>query len=291
MKKALKVVVGAVVVVAVALGVAWFMVDSIAKTGIERGATYALGVDTRVDSVRLSLLKGELGMTGLVVSNPEGFKTPHLLKTGQLDLALRPGSVLEETVEINRFELDGVDLHLEQKPGTTNVSVILENIARLSGDKTEEETKGGKKVKVDRVVIRNVVAHIQVLPIGGEAATLTVKVPEIVLEDVTSDNADGVAMSELVRRLVPAILAAVVDKGKGIVPDADLGRLSGDVAAASKALGDGAGRLVNQVGGQAAKALEGLGTTAKDAGDKIKKGIGGALEGLLKGKKGEEKAE
>lgn len=248
-------------------------------------------MDTRVDSVRLSLLKGELGMTGLVVSNPEGFKTPHLLKTGQLDLALRPGSVLEETVEINRFELDGVDLHLEQKPGTTNVSVILENIARLSGDKTEEETKGGKKVKVDRVVIRNVVAHIQVLPIGGEAATLTVKVPEIVLEDVTSDNADGVAMSELVRRLVPAILAAVVDKGKGIVPDADLGRLSGDVAAASKALGDGAGRLVNQVGGQAAKALEGLGTTAKDAGDKIKKGIGGALEGLLKGKKGEEKAE
>jgi hypothetical protein len=289
MKKALKVVIGIVVVIAVVLGAAWLMIDHLAKAGIERGGTYALGVPTRVDTVSLRLLKGELDLAGLTVANPEGYKTPHLLKTGRLDVAMRPASVLGDAIEVNRFELDGVDLHLEQKPGTSNVSVILDNIARLSGEK-RGEAEGGTKVKVDRIVIRNVVAHIQVLPIGGEATTLTVKVPEIVLEGVTNDNAQGVAVSELVRRLVPAILAAVVDKGKGIIPDADLGRLGDSVAATSKALGAGAGKLVQQVGGRAAEALQGLGTTVKGAGEKIKEGVGGALEGLLGGKKkGEEK--
>jgi len=121
--------------------------------------------------------------------------------------------------------------------------------------------------------------------VGGEATTLNIPIPEIVLENVTQDNAQGVAVSELMRRLVPAILAAVVDKAKGVVPDADLDRLSTNIADAAQSVGQGAANLVNQAGGRAAKALEGLGIDTKKAGEDVKKGVGGALDKIFGGKK------
>jgi len=286
MRRILKIAVGTVVALLILAAVAWLAVDSLARTAIERGATYALGVPTHVDSVDVGLLGGHVRVEGLTVANPPGFQTPHLMKSGRLDVQADPGSLLGDTVVANRFELDGLDLHVEQKLGGSNISTVLENIKSKAGEKPEETEEGaGRKVRVDRIVLRNVVAHVQVLPVGGEATTLNVEVPEIVLEGVTSDNAGGVAIGELTRRLVPAILAAVVSKGKGVLPDADLSRLSGDVASAAQALGAGAGRLVHQIGGDAAKTLEGLGSKVKEAGESLKKGLGDALRGILGGRK------
>jgi hypothetical protein len=124
-----------------------------------------------------------------------------------------------------------------------------------------------------------------VLPIGGNATTLDLKIPEIILKDITQDNAAGVAVPELMKRLVPAILAAVVDKGKGVIPDADLKRMGSDVAATAQALGAGAGRLVQQVGGDAGKALEGLGTGVQKVGESATKGVGDAIKSIFGGDK------
>jgi len=269
MKRFLKSTLWIVVPLVALLAVAWFFIDSIAKTAIEQKTTDALGVTTTVEAVKINPLKGAVRIDGLTIRNPEGFKTPHFIKTGRFDLGVRLGSLLEDTLEVNRFDLDGLDMHLEQKPGSSNTSVILNHIKKGRGGKggpKQAEPAGepsGKKVKVNRIVIRHIVAHVQVLPVGGKAATLDVKVPEIVLNDVTSDNAAGVAIAELVRRLVPAVLAAVVEKGKGIIPEADLDRLSADVADAAAALGDAVGQLIRQSGGDAAKLLEDLKASLK----------------------------
>jgi hypothetical protein len=264
MKKLVKIILIVIAVIMLGLIVGYLAMDSIAKTAIERGGSYALGVDTRVDSVSVGLLRGEIGIRGLVVGNPEGFKTPHLMKADRVDLAVRPGSLMGDVIEVSRFEIDGLDMNLEQKIGSTNVSAIMQNAQGAGGGKAQDSKEpGGKKVKAGRVVVRNVVAHVQVLPIGGQATTLDVKVPEIVLTDVGSDSAGGGAtVSELMRKIVPAVLAAVVDKCKGAIPDADF-----------KRLGDGVG-----------KTLEGLGTPIKGAGEAATKGAGKLLEGIF-GKK------
>jgi len=288
MKKALKIIGIVVVVLVVALLVVWLMIDSIAKTAVERAGSQALGVDTRVDSVSLHLFRGEAIVSGIAISNPKGCETPHLMKTGSLEAAVDIGSLFTDTVVIRKFEIDGLDMNIEQpKLGATNVTTLLDNIKASGGSQPEEKKEAsGKKFKVDHISVRNVVAHIQVLPIGGKATLFDVKVPEIQMDNVTSDNASGVAMPELMRRLIPAILMAVVDKAKGIIPDADLNKLSGDITATTQALGQGAANLVNQAGGQAAaKALEGLGTGVKQAGEAVPKGIGGTLENILGGKK------
>ena len=267
MKRFLKITLWIVIPLVVLLAVAWFFIDSIAKTAVEQKTTDALGVTTTVEAVKINPLQGAVRIDGLTIRNPEGFKTPHFIKTGRFDLGVRLGSLLEDTIEVNRFDLDGLDMHLEQKPGSSNTSVILNHIKKSGGGHSASLMAGkggpkqaepagessGKKVKVNRIVIRHVVAHVQVLPVGGKAATLDVKVPEIVLNDVTSDNAAGVAVGELVRRLVPAILAAVVEKGKGIIPEADLDRLGADLADAAAALGDAVGQLIRQSGGDVGK--------------------------------------
>jgi len=292
MKKALKIIGIVVVVLVVALLVVWLMIDSIAKTAVERAGSQALGVDTRVDSVSLHLFRGEAIVSGIAISNPKGCETPHLMKTGSLEAAVDIGSLFTDTVVIRKFEIDGLDMNIEQpKLGATNVTTLLGNIKASGGSPPEgKKEASGKKFKVDRIVVRNVVAHFQFLPVGGKASMLDVKVPEIQMDNVTSDNAAGVAMPELMRRLIPAILMAVVDKAKGIIPDADLNKLSGDITATTQALGQGAANLVNQTGGQAAKALEDLGAGAKQTGEAVQKGLGGTLENVFGGKKTEEPA-
>jgi hypothetical protein len=287
MRKVLKIAAVIVAVLVAGLLVAWLCIDWIAKAGIEKGGAYALGVATNVDSVSLSLLGGEMKINGLKVANPEGWTTPHLMKAERIEVGLRLGSLMGDTVEVTRFEIQGLDMNIEQKLGSSNVSALLNNIKSTGGGGQKEQPKeaGGRKVKVERVVVRDVVAHAQVLPIGGKATTLDIKVPEITMDNVTQDNAAGVAVPELMRRLFPAILASVVDKGKGVLPDADVKKLSGDIASATESLGKGASNLVNQVGGGVGKLLDGL----KPGGDLFKepgkKGIGESLQDLLGGKK------
>jgi len=287
MRKLVKFALGILIVLVLLLAVVWLSIDYIAKAGIEAGGTYAFGVKTTVNSVSLGILSGQAKVNDLAIANPEGFKTPHLMKTGRIEVGVNTGSILGDTVQVDKFEIDGLDLNLEVNVGSTNISALLDNINKAAGGRKPQETKdsGGRKVKVGQVRISNVVAHVRALPIGGNATTLELKIPEIVLKNVTEDNAGGVAVPELMRRLVPAILAAVIEKGKGVIPDADLKRLGNDVAATAQALGAGAGRLVQQMGGDAGKAIEGLGTGIQKIGEPATKGVGDALKGIFGDKK------
>ena len=67
--------VGLVLVALLVVAGASLYVNQILGTAIERGATYALGVDTRVGFVRLRLLDGEFRLSRLRVDNPSGFGT------------------------------------------------------------------------------------------------------------------------------------------------------------------------------------------------------------------------
>ena len=247
MKKLIKALVAIVIVVLIAAGLAWYFIDAIARTGIEKGATYALGVETTVDDLSLSLLGGTMTMDGLTVSNPEGYTTPHLVRSGRFDLKVDPGTVLKDKVVVNRFHLDGLDMNIEQKGlRQSNLSVIMGNLKRFKGpDKQEpdkpKEEPSGKKVVVDRIVIENVVAHVHLASIGSK----TVKVPRIVLENVSNDG-QGLTISELTARLLPAILAAVLEEGGDIIPDDLADALDDDLDGAVKALGGNASELVKQ---------------------------------------------
>jgi len=268
MKRSVKVLVGILIVLILAAVVIGLMIDSIAKAGVERGGTYALGVDTKVDSLSLSLLSGRLTMDGLRIANPEGYKTAHLMKSGRFDVEVETGSVLTDTIRIPRFELDGLDLNIEQKLGKTNVGEVMDHLKQLSGDEAKKE--GGKELNIDSVVIRNVKATVQVLPIGGQASTVTVEVPLIELKNLTPENRKGIVLGELIQKLFPAIMGGVLDKGGDLLPAGLKGDLTKNVEGLKKITEDATKKL--KEAGQ--KVIEGVG---KDVGD-----VGKKLDDLLK---------
>lgn len=241
-----RIVIGVVVLVVVAVAGVWLRIDSLAKRAVERGGEFALGVPTTVDTLTLSLVGGSLRMDRLNIANPTGFGSNHLMRSGRFEMAVRPGSVLSDTIEIPMFELNGLDLNIEAKGLKTNIAAVLEHVRKLGGSgeagqpAPQQQTRGGKKVRVNRVVIRDVVAHV-VLP-GGRP--LTVKVPTIELNNVSSDKPIDVA--ELIGRLMPAIVAAVLEQGKEIIPAELLAGLQMDVAGTVAALGGQATQLVQQ---------------------------------------------
>ena len=280
MKKLLVRLVLAVVVLVVVAGVVGYLwLDTIAKEAVQRGGTYAMGVDTTVDKVSLRPFAGQLQMQGLNVANPKGFNGAHLMQTGTFELELVPSSLMDKTIVLKKFELDGLDMYIDQQMPRSNISVIMDNLKKLGDEKPKDQKPSeGKNYRVDLITIRNVVAHVKVL-VGPE---LTIKIPEIQLKNVTGDNAAGVALPVLVARILPAILAAVLEQGKGVLPPELAAALRGDVSALTAQLGGQAQQMVKGVQGEIGKTVGSV--LGKDANQPKTPG-GGLLDGILGGKK------
>ena len=291
MKKILfRIILGFVLVIVLAIAAVLLGIDSIAKSAVQKGASYALGVETTLGSIDVRLLDGQIIMDDLNIANPEGFTSPRLVHTGHLDVQVDLASVLSDTVEVRKFELDGLEMHIEQKLGGSNISKIMDNIKRLSKDEGKGEDKDedkaepvsqgpSKQVKVKRILIKNVVAHFH-LPVGP---ALKVKVPTIELKDVSSDGAGGVT-GQLVSQIFPAILKAVLESAQGIVPADFLKGLDKELLE----LGGEAFEQTKKVAGEMKEALEesGIDEKLEGAGEAVEKGVDELGEGLEKLGKG-----
>lgn len=256
------------VVLIVILLVIVLAIDLIVETGVEKGATYALGVDTTIDDLSLSLLRGRLRMDGLRVDNPEGFKSENLMTSGTFELALQIGSLFTDTVEVDSFLLDGLDIHIEQGLGKSNVGVIMDNLKKFESDEPaeDESRQAGKKVKVNKIVIRNVNAYFHI----GGAPAIKVPVGEIVITEISSDGG-GIMMGRLISKIMIAIFEGAFDAGKGKVSaetlkgmTSQLDELTSAAMEHSKKILDGASKAVDDAGKSIGDLLKKLPGTKKE---------------------------
>lgn len=284
MKKILfRIILGFVLVIILAVVAVVLGIDSIAKSGVEKGASYALGVETTVDSIDVRLLDGQIVMDKLNVANPEGFTSPRLVQTGQLDVQVDLPSLMSKTVEVSKFELDGLEMHIEQKSGGSNISKIMDNLKRLSKDTEEDKDEPvsegpSKKVLVKRILIQNVVAHFKMLV--GPA--LKVEVPTIELKDVSSEGPGGAA-GQLTSQILEAVLEAILKNAKGVVPADFLEGLDKEFLE----LGGQALEQAKEVTKEVEKVLEdsGVEESLKDAGKSVEEGLNKLGEGIFGSKK------
>jgi hypothetical protein len=264
------------IVIIIAAVLALFMyIDYAAKVGIERGATYALGVQTTVGGADVGIFSGEFGMTGLNVANPEGFDTPHFLKLDDSAVAVSLGTLRQDTVDLPRLHLTGLDMNLEKKAGKSNYDVILDNLKRLeSGEKPKDETGEGKNFVIREVLIKDVNVQVDVLPIGGELSRVKVPIDEIRLTDVGTGDQNGVKFTELADVILKSLFAAVIENGADL-PGEVLGELQNGLAGL-QSLGDMGIGVAAVIDGQVQELAGTIGKTAEELG----KGLGEAAGGL-----------
>lgn len=291
--------------------------NQLAKRAVEEGGSYALGVPTKVDSVKLGIFSGEFGLKGLDVANPSStggaaYTSPRFLGLGSGEVKVDYSALQQPVVTLPALTLSDIDVSLEKKGGKANYQVILENLKKLQdsggtgGGKPSSKPAGEEqKFVITKLLITNVNISVDMLDAGGLSQLAKVRIPieKIELDNVgkTGDGVKGtgVTMEELVSIVVQAVLKATTEQGGSILPGELLGDLQGSlgqldglkglplavIADPKKVVDDLAGK-VKDMGKDVGDKLKDAG---KDVGDKLKDGLDGLLGGGKDKKKDEDK--
>lgn len=287
----------AIVVMVVVLGIVGLVavglsqIDTLVKMGIERGGTYATGVDTTVDRVDVSIRRQTFDMEGFMLANPAGFDTPHFMTLG--DTAVRVKDAGRQVITLSSLTLKDIDLYLDKGQDPSNYNAVLNNLKRFeSGEKGPPPAESeAMQVIVESLVIENVGVRLANMPgLSVVAGDVAVRVPRIELRNVGADEPMG--FGELIGLVVKTVLAASVEAGGGIIPLDVLGDLRGGLAGLTslsdmgiEAVGD-LGKQINEQLGSALEDVQRAGEearrradeatdAARDAADRVRGIFGG----------------
>jgi hypothetical protein len=241
------VVIVLVVLIVVAVIVAGFFLGTIVKTGMETAGPKITQVSIKVDAVKLTLLTGSAQVKGLVVGNPEGYKTPQAISVGSAAVDVNPFSVLLDKIVIRSVRVKAPEITFEGNPFSgNNLSAIMKNVnAATKGggsEPTNAATKpagqAGKKIEVDDFLITGAIVHVSLTGVSGKEMTLPL--PDIHLTNLGKDNA-GITAADLTRRVLDAITTATIKAVATATTDIGPG--------AGKAAGAGMNKITPGIGG------------------------------------------
>jgi hypothetical protein len=197
--------------------------DGAIKRGIETVGPMVAKVPVTLDSVNLSLFSGSGKVKGLVVGNPEGYKTPSAIKVDGASLAVQPGSIFADKVIIRSINVQGPEITFETDLKGNNLSKLVANLQATAGGTANAPAKSGspeakasKKLQVDDFLITGGKIHVSVTLLGGKSAT--VPLPEIHLTDLGKD-ANGITAEELTAKVLTVIEKEAVHAASGVVKD------------------------------------------------------------------------
>ena len=221
MKKIIiRIIIGLLVLLVLAAVAVHLFLDGVIKRSVETFGPELTKVQVKLDYVNLSLLTGSGKIRGLVVGNPEGYKTPSAIQVGVGSVALRPASLLSDKVVVESVNLQGPEVTFETDLTQNNLSKILANLNETTAAGKEptqtKEGKPSKKLEVDDFLITGGKIHVSVSSLGGKSAT--VALPEIHLKDLGKDS-QGITPGELSKKVLQAIEAAAAQAAAGAIAD------------------------------------------------------------------------
>jgi len=263
------------------------LIDSLVKTGIEKGGAYAMGVETKVSKVSVGLTNGQLALDGLSIANPKGFAGDHFLKFDHFGCDLKLTALLSDTIVIKKIELRGAEIALVSDGGSFNYSKILENLEKIGGaeeDKKKEMHKAGagKSFVINQIVISNVSIRVNLEGMVEQ----TVKLPDMTLPAIGSESSPA-EMAEVAGYVVGRLVEAAVQNAGDILP-ADVlkdlkSKLNGLKAYEGKIgeIKDLGEKKINEAVTKSKKEIkEQINKQTEKLKKKIDQGIGGLLDGL-----------
>ena len=204
-----------VLLVLVGIVAAHFFLDGAIKKGVETYGPEFTKVSVKLDSANVMLLSGSGSLKGLVVGNPEPYKSPNSISLGVASLAIDPASLLSDKIVINSINIQSPQITFETDLKANNLSKILDNVQNSSGsdqksapaDKTSS-SGASKKLQVNDFLMSGGKIHVTVNALGNTKAT-TVALPEIHLKNLGT-GPEGITAAELTK----LVITEIEDKAK-----------------------------------------------------------------------------
>jgi len=248
------VVLGVIAVVAIGLSL-----NGAIKKGVETFGPQIAKVPVTLDGVSLSLFSGSGGIKGLVIGNPEGYKTPHAMSVGLASVAISPGSIMSDKIVVKSIRIEAPQVTFELGPGGNNLQRIQDNLAgapaapaetsKPAEAKVPAESKPAKKLQVDEVIITGGKVTLGAAMLGGKL--IEAPLPEIRLSNL-GQGPEGITGPELGKVILSQINQGAIKTYTDQLAKIGAEALQNLTANATNAVNKAAGDVLN-------KATKGLG--------------------------------
>lgn len=223
-----KLFIGFVVLALIAGALLYFVGSSALNSGVKKGVESfgpkVTQTPVTLESVNLSPFSGSGSLTGLLVGNPEGFKSANIFELGQIDIKLDKASILTDTIVIEKIHIQQPKISYEKTLTSSNVKELQKNIEAFTGpkqDKASGKSDGSsKKLVIKELVIENGTIYVGALGVGQ-----TVALPRIEMANIgeagTKTNAADV-INEILSKVLTNVGPAIANAG-------DLGKQATEV--------------------------------------------------------------
>src|SRR5258706_4134699 len=148
----------ALVLVVAGIMVAAVFLDDIVKKGVETVGPQIVKVPITMNEVHIGLFTGSAKVKGLIVGNPEGYKTLNAISVGRAEVGVNPMSVLSDKIVIRSVHVESPEITFEGNPlSKNNLGDIMNNVnavAKAGGPAATNTTakagaKPAQKIEVD----------------------------------------------------------------------------------------------------------------------------------------------
>ena len=162
--------------------------------------------------MNLSLLNGSAGVKGLVIGNPEGYKTPQAISVGTVAVGVNPLSVLSDKIVVRSVRVESPEITFEGGLGGNNLSKIMDNVNAFtkSGGSAATNTPSGRPQarhgKSKWMTCRSPARWSRQFH-GMVGKEMTLPLPDIHLTNLGKDSG-GITAADLTQRVLGAITAA-----------------------------------------------------------------------------------
>jgi len=198
--------IAAVVVVAVAGALIYLFLNLnlIVKKGVETVGPQITKTEVKLDGASLSPFSGSGSLKGLLVGNPEGYKTPSALKLGEVSVAVSLSSLKSDTIVVDKVAIVAPEITFEGGLTGNNLKKIQANVeAAVGSSKTSDS---GKKILVKDLTISGAKVNLSFTGLGGKS--ITMPLPDIHLQNLgTADK--GLTSAELTKQVLGEMIGNV----------------------------------------------------------------------------------
>lgn len=221
-----KLLIGFLVLALIAVGLIYFFFTSALNKGVKQGVeTFGPKVTqtpVTLESVSLSVLSGSGTLKGLFVGNPEGFKSENIFELGQIDIIIDKGSILTDTVIIEKIHILSPGISYEKKLTTSNVKELQKNIEAFTGPK--QDAPATEEGSSKNLVIKELIIDGGTIYVGAFGVGQTVPLPRIEMKNIGQAGTETNA-AEVINEILGKVLSSI---GPAIANAGELGKQAAD---------------------------------------------------------------
>ncbi|RLA57968.1 MAG: hypothetical protein DRR04_11990 [Gammaproteobacteria bacterium] len=214
-KKALIVVGGIVLVLAVLIWQVFANLDSIVAGVIEDVGSDVLKTEVSVSGVEIDLKASKAGIAGMTIANPGGYSSANLLEMEAIGVDIDLGSLDKDVLVINAIVIHNPKINFEgDADGGSNMQTLLDNINSGSSDDSATTSTEETKMIINHFEFSGGLVNASSATKPGE--TTEIKLPPIKMSNI--GKAEGgvtadVVANEITNELVGAIISAAARAG------------------------------------------------------------------------------